>query len=209
MKRVIYQTYKHWYDRMQEFINANEQIKECDVCLLGDSIVEMIPEIKLNNLVFVNRGIVSDKSHGLLISLDDRVKAINPKTVLISIGSNDICDGYLLSEIQDNYEKIIEELKEFNPNLKIIVCTVTPPCYHHAEHVDRAYPDCRDILRLQKLNEVIKSFKDKYGVKVLDAYSILDDGTGSLALDDTLDGVHLTTKAYLKIKPEFIKLLEE
>ena len=208
MEKVIYQAYPHFYNRMIEFVNENITIKNCDVCFVGDSLTEMMDVSYFKDLKCVNRGIVSDKSAGILMTLDDRVIKTNPKTIFMLIGSNDICDGYTIKQIENNIKDIIAYCKEKLPNVNFIISTVLPPCYYQANHVEQIYPECRDILRIKALNEVILSLQDiKNNVKVFDGYSILADKNDSLELDDTLDGVHLTKKAYEKLQSKIIEIL--
>lgn len=208
MEKVIYQAYPHFYNRMIEFVNENNTIKNCDVCFVGDSLTEMMDVSYFKDLKCVNRGIVSDKSAGILMTLDDRVIKTNPKTIFMLIGSNDICDGYTIKQIENNIKDIINYCKEKLPNVNFIISTVLPPCYYQANHVEQIYPECRDILRIKALNEVILSLQDiKNNVKVFDGYSILADKNDSLELDDTLDGVHLTKKAYEKLQSKIIEIL--
>lgn len=208
MEKVIYQTFKHYYDRMEQFTNENEAIKECDICFAGDSIIEMFDVSNFGNYKAINRGIVSDKSQGLLMSLDDRVVAINPRNIFIFIGSNDICDGYTLKQIENNYLDIIHYLKEKLPKTNIILSTITPPCYYIADHVDQIYPECRDINRIEGLNEIIKTIGKKENIVIADVYNLLADENKSLRVDETLDGVHLTTGAYNKIKDYILPLFK-
>jgi len=207
MEKVIYQTYPHFYDRMEEFVKENKMINSCDVCFTGDSLVEMYDVSNIPNLKCVNRGIVSDKSQGLLMSLDDRVIATNPKIVFIFIGSNDICDGYTLKQIENNYLDIIHYLKEKINGIKIILATITPPCYYKANHVDNIYSDCRDIIRIEGLNEIIKIIGKKENIVIADLYSLLADNNKSLPVNMTLDGVHLTKEAYDKITNYILPML--
>lgn len=208
MNRVIYQAYPHFYNKMNAFVEENKTIKSCDICFVGDSLTEMMNVKNFKNLNCVNRGISSDKSAGILMTLDDRVIAINPKQIFLLIGSNDICDGYTIKEIEYNIKDIIAYCKEKLKDVRIVVSTVLPPCYYDGSHIDKAYPNCRDILRIKALNEIIKTLKDdKNNIDVFDAYSLLKDENDSLSLDDTLDGVHLTEKAYNKLKEKLSTIL--
>lgn len=206
MDKVIYQAYPHFYERMLKFVNEN--VKDCDVCFVGDSLTEMMDVSDFENLNCINRGIGSDKSAGILMTLQDRVISSKPKTVFLLIGSNDICDGYTIKQIENNIKDILSLLKESLKDVKIIVSTILPPCYYKASHVEDIYPACRDILRIKALNEVINSLKDEQNkIEVFDAYSILADKNDSLALEDTLDGVHLTTSAYKRLKEKIKEIL--
>ena len=85
MNRVIYQAYPHFYNKMNAFVEENKTIKSCDICFVGDSLTEMMNVKNFKNLNCVNRGISSDKSAGILMTLDDRVIAINPKQIFLLI----------------------------------------------------------------------------------------------------------------------------
>ena len=188
-------------------MEENKTNDSCDICFLGDSIVEMM-DVSDFNLKCINRGIVSDKSQGVLMTLTDRVIAIHPKIVYLFIGSNDICDGYTLEQIINNIHDIVYMLKENLPNVRIIIATITPPCYYEAKHVENIYPACRDILKVKGLNELIRKMDNpKDNIQVFDLYKILADKNDSLSLDDTLDGIHLTQKAYDKLKENLKKIL--
>ena len=208
MNKVIYQAYPHFYDKMQQFVKENETIKNCDICFVGDSIIEMMDVNNFNNKFCVNRGISSDKSAGVLMTLQDRVIATNPKKVFINIGTNDICDGYTIAQIHANYIDIIEMLTENLKGVEIVITTIMPPCYYEGSHIDNAYMNCRDILKIEELNKVIKLLDKKYSnIKVADGYKALADENKSLKLEDTLDGIHLTLSGYEKLKKEIEKYL--
>lgn len=214
MEKVIFQLYPHFIKRMNYFYEQNEEIKDCNILLLGDSLIEMFPHEKLSEKYsVVNRGIVSDKTHGVMISLDDRVFPLKPSLIFIFVGSNDICDGYLNSTIINNYENIIRLLKNNNPNIKIICSSIIPPCYYPAEHVDMIYPNCRDILKIKDLNEKLKKLASTKNITFFDSFSLLADEKESLRADHTLDGVHLTLDAYQilidNLKPIIDKMMEE
>ena len=92
MQKVIFQIYPHFVERMAKFYQENQQIQNCDIALLGDSLVEMMETkyFSLPNKIIVNRGIVSDKSAGVLMSLEDRLFKINRKPVFLLVGFSDI-----------------------------------------------------------------------------------------------------------------------
>ena len=208
MNKVIYQAYPHFYDKMQQFVKENETISNCDICFVGDSIIEMMNVSNYKNLNCINRGISSDKSAGVLMTLQDRVIAINPKKVFINIGTNDICDGYTIAQIKSNYIDIIEMLTESLKDVQIVITTIMPPCYYEGPHIDNIYMNCRDILRIEELNKVIKTLDTIYeNVKVADGFKALADENKSLRLEDTLDGVHLTLSGYENFKNEISKYL--
>ena len=65
-----------------------------------------------------------------------------------------------------------------------------------------------NILKIKGLNELIRKMDNpKDNIQVFDLYKILADKNDSLSLDDTLDGIHLTQKAYDKLKENLKKIL--
>lgn len=210
MQKVIFQIYPHFVERMAKFYQENQQIQNCDIALLGDSLVEMMETkyFSLPNKIIVNRGIVSDKSAGVLMSLEDRLFKINPKTVFLFVGSNDICDGYTLREIENNYSNILNMIESYNPNCKIVMSNIIPPCYYtQYSHIDHIYPDCRNIDKIIELNKIIASLPNKFSnLKIFDAFSLMADENNSLRSEESLDGVHLTPKAYQRFVKELEKL---
>ena len=105
-------------------------------------------------------------------------------------------------------ENIISILKESLTDVKIIVSTILPPCYYQGDHIDYAYPECRDILHILGTNDLIRKLENvDENVFVFDSYKILADENNSLSLKDTLDGVHINVSAYDKLKKELVKLL--
>ena len=207
MEKVIYQAYPHFYDRMQQFVKENESVKKCDVCFVGDSMIELLP-IDSFDFKCVNRGIISDKSAGVLMTLNDRVIATNPKEVFLFVGSNDLCDGYTLKQIENNLKDIVTLLQENLKGVKIFISIILPPCYYEASHVDKIYRECRDILKLKALNDIIKNMEDiKNNIHIFDIYPLFADENDSLRVDDTVDGIHLNKDAYLKLVKELKKVL--
>jgi len=112
---------KYTYDKLEEkmmqvakkYYEENEKDSKADVVFVGDSLIEMY-DLKTFEVPFkmMNRGIVSDKSMGVLTSLQDRVLTLKPKLVILLIGSNDICDGYSLFQIKTNINDILIEFEK-------------------------------------------------------------------------------------------------
>ena len=208
MQKVIFQEYPHFYEKMAEFVKENQSKPSCDICFVGDSYIEMMDVNNFMNKHCINRGIISDKSAGVLMTLNDRVIALSPKEVFIHIGSNDICDGYTLKQIENNLKDIIMMLKENLPGVKIVVSTIEPPCYYQASHVEAIYRNCRDILKIEAMNQMILALENKSeNIFVFDAFKIIADENKSLRIEDTIDGIHLSLKGYEKIKKELVKVL--
>ena len=59
-----------------------------------------------------------------------RLKAVvldlDPKAIVLLIGTNDMGNGAEPEEVADNLEAILQEKRKLNPNLPVIVCEVMP-----------------------------------------------------------------------------------
>jgi lysophospholipase L1-like esterase len=99
------------------------------VVFLGDSITQGWGgklATSFPNLKVANRGIGGDITSGVLYRLQEDVLALNPSAIVLLIGTNDAGDGATGDDIADNTKSILQAIKKFNPNLKVIVCQIMP-----------------------------------------------------------------------------------
>ena len=87
-----------------------------------------------------------------------------------------------------SYCKIIEFIKESNPNTTIILCT---PIY--------AIPEKRSKAHLEGANNVIHQIGDKYNLYVIDTYRLVNIDENNTSIYQPRDGLHLGTMGYSKL----------
>jgi len=73
-----------------------------------------------------NRGIGGDTTRGMLLRLEEDVLALNPKTVVLLMGTNDIEVEVPVDAIGRNFQKIVAALKAHDPKMPVIVCRIFP-----------------------------------------------------------------------------------
>lgn len=178
--------------------------------LLGDSITDFFNwyELfydfsKVSGQAVYNRGISGDTTDRLLERLDDNVLSINPKNIVLLIGTNDIGRGLPLSMSVENVSKIIEITKEKCPDVNFILQAVYP--------INRGMRDKfekRSNEKIELMNKEFIKLSEKYGCVWLDITDKLKDETGNLKKEYTYDGLHLNVNAYRIVAKNVIPLLK-
>jgi len=126
---------------------------------------------------------------------------LDPKAIVLLIGTNDIGYGAKPEEVADNIEAILQEIKKFNPNLPVIVCEVMPRSDHHQHPAGR----------IEKLNALVAAaIKNDPQFTLCDTWSIYADKDGNCPKDEFPDLLHPNAAGYDKwaaaLRPIFTKL---
>jgi lysophospholipase L1-like esterase len=119
---------KHWVARRTPWSNRAEQDQKA-VVFLGDSITEGWGEklaTEFPGMKIANRGISGDTTRGILIRLKEDVLALNPSAVVLLIGTNDLEEQADPETIASNLKLILQELKNHNSKMPIVLCEVFP-----------------------------------------------------------------------------------
>ena len=190
-------------------LNKEYAIKNQTV-LLGDSITDFFNwyELfydfsKISGQAVYNRGISGDTTDRLLERLNENVLNIEPKNVVLLIGTNDIGRELPLSMSVENVSKIIENTKKVCPDINFILQAVYP--------INRDMRDKFEKRSNEKINIMNKEFiklSEKYDCVWLDITDKLKDETGNLNKEYTYDGLHLNINAYKIVAENIIPLLK-
>ncbi len=178
--------------------------------LLGDSITDFFNWYELfydfsknSGQAVYNRGISGDTTDRLLERLQENVLNIEPKNIVLLIGTNDIGRGLPLSMSVENVSKIIENTKKACPDINFILQAVYP--------INRGMRDKfekRSNEKIELMNKEFLELSKKYGCTWLDITDKLKDKTGNLKKEYTYDGLHLNVKAYKVVAENVIPLLK-
>jgi lysophospholipase L1-like esterase len=177
--------------KQKNFRSYNKNVTPNGIVFIGDSITQdyNVYEYYPNHRVY-NRGIGGDTSRGLLTRLDTSVFALNPKTVVILIGTNDFALlETTVSEVAGRIQEIIAKIKERLPETRIILQSVYPV----NKQLDAFSVAQRNNERIRELNESLKTIP---GVIYLDLYSRLADEEGNLLPQYTVEGLHISPDGY-------------
>lgn len=187
---------KAWAN-LQKFRDHNAILKmeldENRVVFIGDSIIagwNAHPFFKENSH-YINRGINGQTTSQILRRFKSDVIALQPKYVLILVGTNDIAENngrISLEEIQKNFESMLA-IAAAN-QLKVVLGSVLPvSSYYWNKNI------IQPNLKIKALNQILSSYANRSNVFFLDFYTDLVD-TNALSIKYTSDGVHPNFDGY-------------
>jgi lysophospholipase L1-like esterase len=173
------------------------------VVFLGDSITEIWHSLPQDfpGLKVANRGISGDTTRGVLYRLNADVLSLDPKAIVLLIGTNDVGAGGKPRDISNNIKGILKQIRKNDPKLPVIVCEVMPSS--EKQH--------RPAATIEELNRLIKKdVKNKSNVYLCDTWSIYAQPDGDCPKDEFPDLLHPNAVGYAKwtaaLKPIFAKL---
>ena len=178
--------------------------------LLGDSITDFFNWYELfydfsksSGQAVYNRGISGDTTDRLLERLHDNVLNIEPKNIVILIGTNDIGRGIPLKISVNNLNLILKEIRKTCPDANVILQAVYP-----INKPMRFRNDKRTNKKIDLMNDEFIKLSEKYNCHWLDINKQLKGDDENLNKDFTFDGLHLNVKAYKIIAENLIPLLK-
>jgi len=158
-----------------------------DKIFVGDSITDHGElQTYFPGEVVLNRGIVDDKSRGVLKRIDEVVKR-KPKEVYILIGINDIGENVDVDVYEKNMEEIIQSFDK--ASTKVIIQSILPVN-------NQDFPNKIPNKTVDQFNEVLQKMAKKHGLEYVDLNPHFKDSDGQLKKELTVDGVHLSGKGY-------------
>lgn len=180
------------------------------IVFVGDSLVggwkdvrKAFPERKV-----ANRGIGGDVSRGALFRFKEDVLDLNPKAVVILVGTNDLSAHANPAVVIKNITAILDQAKAHNPEMPVILCTIPPRNCPQAPTKPGALDDLN--ARIKTLAEE----EERETVQVMDLHAALlnEDGTQNTDCFGK-DQIHMNTKGYEiwagMLKPVFVSLFDE
>lgn len=190
-------------------LNSEYALKNQTV-LLGDSITDFFNWYELfydfsksSGQAVYNRGISGDTTDRLLERLQENVLNIEPKNIVLLIGTNDIGRGLPLSMSIENVSKIIENTKKACPDVNFVLQAVYPINRGMRDKFEKRSND-----KIELMNKEFIKLSEKYDCVWLDITDKLKDETGNLKKEYTFDGLHLNVSAYKVIAENVIPLLK-
>ena len=173
-----------WAQRVQADHNA--------VVLLGDSITQgwdedfsgWFPGVKI-----ANRGISGDTTRGVLIRLKEDVLALEPKAIVLLIGTNDLEEKAEPETIAANLKLILAELTKSNGSMPIILCEVFPSSESKK----------RPAEKIKKINQLYAAaVKGNAQITLLETWPLFADAKGDSIPAEFPDLLHPNKAGYDK-----------
>lgn len=162
------------------------------VVFLGDSITQGWGDrlaTHFPGLKFANRGISGDTSRGLLLRLDEDVLALNPRGVVLLIGTNDLEEQANPWTIAANLRLLLGRIKAHNPRLPVVINQVMPS----------SDAKKRPAYKIKRLNVLIReAVKDQPQVTLVDTWTLFANPQGDASAAEFPDLLHLNDAGYAK-----------
>ena len=189
-----------WKERRTEWAKHVQQDQGA-IVFLGDSITQnwsglpsFFPGIKV-----ANRGISGDTTRGVLIRLQQDVIALNPRAVVLLIGTNDLEEWGSPEMAAGNLKLIIAALREHNPRMPVVLCKVMPSSLQKS----------RPAVQIQKMNDLyVQAVADQPQVTVLDTWALFANQNGDANADEFPDLLHPNAIGYAKWSAALHPILE-
>jgi lysophospholipase L1-like esterase len=193
---------KLWKKRHAEWAKTVDKDKGA-VVFLGDSITQGWNSLAnaFPNIHVANRGIGGDTTRGVLYRMKADVLDLDPKAIVLLIGTNDLGYGANPEDVADNIRAILQNIRKYNSNMPVIVCKVMPRSDRNL-HVEG---------KIQQLNALIEDYvKVQSNMALCDTWSIYADANGDCSKDIFPDLLHPNAVGYGKwaaeLKPILAKL---
>ncbi len=192
-----------WNKRRAEWA-AKADADKGAVVFFGDSITQgwgddfkgMFAGMKV-----ANRGISGDTTRGMLFRLNEDVLKVQPKAVVMLMGTNDLEEKAEPEMVRDNIKSIVEALNKHDAKMPIIVCLLFPSSETKARPADK----------IQRINELITAaVANNKQVTLLDTWKPFADDKGNAKPEEFPDLLHPNDAGYSKwagiLKPALVKL---
>lgn len=192
-----------WEDKRSAWANAHVRDHNA-VVFLGDSITQgwgarlstAFPALKV-----ANRGISGDTTRGMLIRLDDDVLVLQPRAVVLLMGTNDLEEGAKPETIASNLRLIVQRLRNYRDDLPIVLCDVFPSSASKKRKAE-------DIQRINQLYAEVA--KGDPWIFPLDTWTLFADEHGDAKRAEFPDLLHPNDAGYAKwakaLRPIFATL---
>jgi lysophospholipase L1-like esterase len=197
-------TYGQWLEVLGKEAGALAKTKpEHLTVLLGDSLSLWFPaEMLPSDRVWLNQGISGESSAGLLKRLN-LLDEIQPETIVVMVGINDLIKGTSDEQVLDNYRQMLKTLKEKHPKTAIVVQSVLPHGGDRVATIDREQVLQLSNERIYQFNQKLSSLAAESEVHFLNLHPLFTDADGLMQADLSTDGLHLKRQGYFVWRSAF------
>ena len=157
---------------------------------------------------FVNNNKEDNTSSDILENIKTNIYQYNPTDVFILIGINDLDQGVLASEVNDNIKSIIKGIKENREGANIYVLSLLPINNSDNEIIKKNYISNLSNNEIMETNTLIEKTCENEKVKYVNIYKELVDENGLLNIKYTTNGLYLNDVGYqviTNVLNEYIK----
>lgn len=208
---IVFSAYAQDFGNKAKYRQANAELSAQPnpgnrIVLFGDSITEFWskedPSFFEGKPYLINRGIGGQTTPQLLDRFDDDVIALQPNTVVILAGTNDIAGNTgktTLEQIYRNLVKMVESAKRHH--IRPVLCALLPAAAYGWN------PSVQPGPEIVKLNAMLRDYAKREKIAFVDYHSVLDDGHLGLSKKYSKDGVHPNRSGYRVMEEQLARAL--
>lgn len=201
--------------KKENFLFLNENFcQKGQTILLGDSITELFNSVELfsafsqkSGQTVYNRGISGDTSDRLLERLKPNALNLEPRNLVLLIGTNDLGLALPQAFTVENIRETLHTARTLCPNTNIILQAVYP-VNSHLSLTTRQMVGKRRNADIAALNTVLRELTPQYDAIWLDLTEVLADKKGRLSKEYTFDGLHLNAQGFAAASKKIIPTLK-
>lgn len=202
-------------DKIKRYIKLNKSVVPGQIVCSGSSLMEMFPvedlaKEKHLDMIIYNRGIGGFITDELLENIDTCILDLKPSKLFINIGTNDLSNPNItITKMIHNYDKILCQVKEALPDIKIYLMAYYPINYDAATAEMKLCLLIRTNDKIASANEAVKKLAQKHHAIYIDINAPLKDQHGNLKEEYTIEGMHINEYGYRAIFPKFIEYAQQ
>ena len=186
-----YEGFRNLWNARRQAWSKSVEADQQSLVLLGDSITQgwknldqHFPGVKI-----ANRGISGDTTRGMLIRLREDVLVLNPRGVVMLMGTNDLAENAAPETIVGNVKLIVEALTSSNQKLPIVMCLIFPSSESKQ----------RPAAKIQATNKLLmQAVKGNPQVTVVDTWTLFANEAGDAQAEYFPDLLHLNETGYAR-----------
>lgn len=207
-----YNAYKN--ARMNNYTYLNKNYSDPNqTVLIGDSIIEFYNSAdlfedytKATGVSVYNRGTSGDTSDRMLERMETNVVNINPRNLVILIGTND--NGKMkVKDTVKNITEAVELVQKRCPETNIILQAIYP-VNHGLSAESKGMVGDRNNKEIGEINYLLEKMSKDKNITFLNLTKALSDENGNLNPAYTYDGLHPNVQGYEIVTRELIPLLK-
>lgn len=201
--------------KIMRYREENKTVKYGQTVFTGSSLMEMFPINKLleehnDSTIIYNRGIGGFVSRELLEVVDVCAIDLKPSKIFINIGTNDLSDSRIsISELMENYDKIISEIEAKLPEAIIYLMAYYPVNYEAAAENMKECLKIRNNEKIRTANAEVKKLAEKHSQRYIDINKNLMDEQGRLKAEYTIEGLHINEDGYRAVYDDIMIYVKE
>lgn len=161
------------------------------VVFVGDSITQLWTDLAnaFPNWKVANRGLSGDHTANVLRRLPTDILPLQPRAVVLLVGSNDLDQGIDPAVVLANLRTIVSALRADSPRLPIAICKIMP-----RGETGGPFAGCARDLNAR----IEKEFGREPATTIVDTWTPFSDDNGAPRPEDFPDHIHPGPRGYDK-----------